>query len=555
MMRMKICEQLGIVMPYIASHQADIEYAMIWMMRHFKNMELFSPPPPSSQPPTNTCTHHRRTVSTIDMHSQLVDLLQIPQLMDTCARGGAIDEALELCSLARTLRTRHEAIAESIHSDGQGVKIVRWVADEVEMSANAMRRQLLQQLRGAVDLPTCLRLLSHLKRLDAQRRTHFGNPPAAAALSSPKLISAAYAKDEAITLKREFLDARDAYLEMQIAAATEHGDLLYQTALKVIQKNREIWFDVVTQYQAIFGVGGGGGGASNSDEIESSETLARWIGQKVDAFVLNLKQSVMKFENCGELGSVFELSSSFAASLARVGSDFRPLLPPIFVQRVRELMIAQWEPAALTFHDLAAIGNWGESLSNASLSSSAKPTTTDDSTPPMAFLAFPIVVDFVNSMLRSFNDLRSFAAVNCIRDLVIELKKCMDTVVLGLESYHASVANGLIAPSSGGKDATARFQQLLDMFANRVLPFLARGFASIFEWKSSVALLIDVAPFVDRVKLMIKMKHTNVVGVVAAVAAPLPVVAAVVADAEPSEALGEQVDEIKPSNASQSSSS
>lgn len=115
-------------------------------------------------------SEHKKTLSTIDLHSQLVDLLQIPQLMDTCARNGAIDEALDLCSFARTLRTRHDAIAESVSingNKGKGAEIVRWVAEEVEQSASAMRRQLLQELRGKIDLPTCLRLLSHLKRLDA----------------------------------------------------------------------------------------------------------------------------------------------------------------------------------------------------------------------------------------------------------------------------------------------------------------------------------------------------------------------------------------------------
>lgn len=57
---------------------------------------------------------HKRTMATIDLHAQLVDLLQIPQLMDTCARSGSVEEALELCAFARTLKIRHEAIAESL---------------------------------------------------------------------------------------------------------------------------------------------------------------------------------------------------------------------------------------------------------------------------------------------------------------------------------------------------------------------------------------------------------------------------------------------------------
>jgi hypothetical protein len=67
------------------------------------------------------CDAHKQTLSTVELHASLVDLLAIPQLMDTCARSGAVDEALELCSFARTLRARHGAISSSLQERGGGL--------------------------------------------------------------------------------------------------------------------------------------------------------------------------------------------------------------------------------------------------------------------------------------------------------------------------------------------------------------------------------------------------------------------------------------------------
>jgi len=248
---------------------------------------------------------HKQTLSTVELHASLVDLLAIPQLMDTCARSGAIEEALELCSFARTLRARHGAISSSLaeRSDKRqhpGTAIVDQVAMEVEASGAALRRQLLQQLRGPVDLPTCLRVVSYLKRIDAQRRRGGGGGGNGAA-------------EEDTALRRQFLQCRDAYLEQQQLATAERGDRPYQTVLKAVQKSRELWFDVITQYQAIFG----------SEDAASRAILARYIGHNVAAFLEQLRANVAKLDNCGELATVCELTVR-RPNIARASPDSLP---------------------------------------------------------------------------------------------------------------------------------------------------------------------------------------------------------------------------------------
>ena len=461
---------------------------------------------------------HKRTSLTVDLHSQLVDLLGMPQLMDTCARGGAVDEALELCAFARTLRARHHAIAESAAAAGAkrgraGALVVDAVANEVEASAAQLRRQLLQQLRGHIDLPSCLRVVSFLKRLDAQRLRAI--PSISSSSSSSATASASTSLDPEDELRREFLECRDAYLRTATVGDAPHSHSQaqaqtqtqqaptgpYQLTLRAIQRNREVWFDVITQYLAIF------------DGERAHETLARWVGFKVEEFTHSLASNVSRFESCGELATVLELATSFAASLARVGCDFRALLPQMFLDRAVDLMRAQWGAAAAVALDSIASGDWGEPLPSAlrpgasafsSSSSSSSSSSAHDYAPPPALLDFPVAVDFCNAMLRSLNELRSFACLELVPELAVDFLAALEAVVRGAEEFDSMMASaaGDIG-AGGGANANGapnkhqtRFDALVGVLARHLLPYLSRCFSAVFG--NGPAVHVDVAALVAR---------------------------------------------------------
>lgn len=87
-------------------------------------------------------------------YGQLLELLEIPQLMDTCVRNSNYDEALDLEAFVAKMAFLHPEI-----------RVVQSLHAEVKAISSNMQQLLLKRLSGSIQLPECLRVIGFLRRL------------------------------------------------------------------------------------------------------------------------------------------------------------------------------------------------------------------------------------------------------------------------------------------------------------------------------------------------------------------------------------------------------
>ena len=115
---------------------------------------------------------HKRNRKTLQHHMQILELLEVPQLVDACARNAFHDEALELANFVNGLEKRHLLAKEvKIGSKNDaaavaGNTVIQSIVDDVHETLVSLRHQLLVMLSENSSLPKVLQILLTLRKLD-----------------------------------------------------------------------------------------------------------------------------------------------------------------------------------------------------------------------------------------------------------------------------------------------------------------------------------------------------------------------------------------------------
>ena len=275
-------------------------------------------------------------------------------------RNGSYDEALDL-----------EAFCSKLCASAPGVHAAATLTDAARAGVRLMLAQLLQRLRGSVQLPECLRIVGYLRRLGA--------------FSEPELRLA-------------FLRCRNDWLTTCCAELDSGAP--YDYAKRLTDTHRVHLFDCVMQYRAIFA-----DDTSTADTAAEGGLVYAWATQRMRVYLAELASSVPRLSEGAALAGVLEHCNYCGASLGRVGLDFRSLLPPMFEASVRSLVGRALTSAVEGFERSLAAHRWAAPSVGAAPRLAAE-RLADDTAPPTSLLETVPVAAFVNGVLAALNELR-----------------------------------------------------------------------------------------------------------------------------------------------------
>ncbi|PAA46269.1 hypothetical protein BOX15_Mlig000149g2 [Macrostomum lignano] len=401
-------------------------------------------------------SRRRRVQLGLHRHAQVLEVLEIPQLLDTCVRNDYWEEALELVSYAKRLE-RGRGLLEA--------QVVTSVLDEVRRVSEQMLAQVAGRLRsGRLQLPDCLRLLGYLRRL------------------------AAYPEPQ---LRLHFLAARDAYLSGQLAALQE--DDPYQHARQTAEDTRSMIFDTVTHYRAAFAdqdplLSSADGPASESGLLHC------WLTHRVCLFLECLERDLGRGAGAnGRLESLLSCCMYFGASLAKIGADFRPHLLDLFSRAAMTQLRVSIEIALKHFHSAVysyalalpatavAPANWdsGSGIeefnedNGSNIRGSIKASmgfNVDEIPPPNDLVNYPPLAVLLNGMLTGLNELRPCMSVCLVPALCSAVSDLMQRSVAVLAGWYSSETGALTpAERQGFALCCTAFKKCLLPHANRCL--------------------------------------------------------------------------------------
>ncbi|XP_062248072.1 conserved oligomeric Golgi complex subunit 8 [Platichthys flesus] len=386
---------------------------------------------------------------TLNRHTEILEILEIPQLMDTCVRNGYYEEALELAAYVKRLEKKHSSLL-----------VIQGIVREVRQSTQLMLNQLLQQLRSNSQLPVCLRVIGYLRRMDVFTEAE---------------------------LRVKFLQARSTWLNSILAAIPE--DDAYFHITKTIEACRVHLFDIITQYRAIF-----------SDEeplvpplggqvvVNEGAIFHGWVVQKVAEFLETLERDLQRGVG-GRLDSLLGQCMYFGLSFSRVGADFRGQLAPMFQQVAAETFSRAVQEAMDKFQEdmnlytlIALPSVLGGTIPP--VAPSIQPGTLQ---PPMSLLDFQPLACFLNNILTAFNDLRLCCPVGLAHEVTRCLEDALQKVTRHILVFHRAEESAF---SSREKEL---FLQFCCSYAEDLLPFLNRCLQLLFP-PAQVALILGVPP-------------------------------------------------------------
>ncbi|KAJ3286916.1 hypothetical protein HK104_008838 [Borealophlyctis nickersoniae] len=414
---------------------------------------------------TDVLKRRKRIGTVLEQHQRLLEILEIPQLVDTFIRTGCYAEAMDLQSYVARLADRHPDLT-----------LIKSVADEVSASASVMLTQLVALLRGPVKLPLCLSVIGYLKKMGSFQEAD---------------------------LRILFLQQRDAFLRGLLDDIHETDPVEYLK--QYVGTSRTHFMDILVQYRNIFSdlhhhyplpsTSSSADLSANADApfdvptpYATQSILSSYVTHTMDRFLTTLDNHFPSISTVSSLSSILTDTMYYGMSLGRVGTDFRGLLTSRFESAVERIVKSKMEDGVEDFIEWAAdcgsemkgavVGGSGGSryIGSASIPkpSSSSSLSTNVVSPPDILLTYPPLARLTNAFFSSYNELRILPFIS----LLPPLAQFVTEALTGCAGVLAEFGEGNW--DLWGDESRRLFVEVCRVFMSGVVGCVAAGLGKVY---------------------------------------------------------------------------
>jgi len=359
----------------------------------------------------------KRVSLVLAKHPKLLEVLELPQLMETCVKNNYHEEALTI-----------QALCAKLQKPLGRVPLMAAVVRDVRTSSAWMLNQLLARLRGQVQLPECLKIIGYVRRMGVFDETQ---------------------------LRLKFLQAREAHFAASVASSAA-GEDEYARLCRLVEVTRTCVFDALTQYRALFSDEDAAffGAATHSGQqqpVVYRHIFSAWLFHKLRQFVKTLETHLSEEMEEQSVDSLMGQAMYFGQSLGRVGFDFRAWLVPVFFEVTTKRAMASLRKSIEVFEGEAGMRLWAEErCEDLTLGDTAK-------------INFYALAELCNGAAAACNRLRYTPPAAAAPLLVAELQTFAERADQLLDAAVESVRD---------QREAAAAKEAAEQFRRRVVPFL-----------------------------------------------------------------------------------
>ncbi|XP_066147093.1 conserved oligomeric Golgi complex subunit 8 [Euwallacea fornicatus] len=359
---------------------------------------------------------------TLTKNAQLLEILELPQLMNSFINDGLYEDALELT-----------AFVQKLYSKYSDIPIFKGILSDINQAWLLMLHQLLSQLGHELTLPKCLQVVGYLRRMEVFTE---------------------------LELKLKFLQARGHWLDTCLKYLPK--DDANHHLSKTIEITRVHLFNIITQYRAIFSDDESMPFSALKNEINENIIFFTWVNNKISDFLEVLEKDL---KSVSSLESFLDQCMYFGLSFSKVGWDFRSTLVPIFTKQILDNFKNSVTVAMCSFEkSMESFTLINKNLPNIPW----KNKDQDPLHPPDSLLEFYPLAEYLNNVLKTLNAFRSCAPISIVTEVVETLQKSLIFISKSIVILHSQEQQAF---TSNAKDT---FTRLCMSFSDDLIPYIQK---------------------------------------------------------------------------------